>query len=130
MLAEAMQSAPDDAPPPHSPSATVAPLSPQVTSLSATPPAAVAHDVVAVAAGPDVVQTDDPTLPARYAAFYRLLLARAQWELPEVEALARRHGHMLSGAVEALNDWAYDKYGGQLFVEDGGRLLVETALLN
>lgn len=130
MLAEAMQAAPDDARPPESPSAAVARPATQAVPTSATPPAIVAHDVVAVAAGPDVVQTDDPTLPARYAVFYRLLLARAQWELPEVEALARQHGHMLSGAVEALNDWAYDKYGGQLFVEDGGRLVVETALLN
>ena len=72
----------------------------------------------------------DPTLPARYAAFYQMLIGREQWQLDEAEAAARQHGHMLSGAIEALNDWAFEKYGGQLFVEDGERLVVERQNLS
>jgi tellurite resistance protein len=86
--------------------------------------------VMAAIAAPNVVTTSDPTLPERYAAFYQVLLAKGDWSLKEAEVAAREHGHMLAGAIETLNDWAFEKYGGQLFVEDGERLVVELALLN
>jgi uncharacterized tellurite resistance protein B-like protein len=78
----------------------------------------------------DVIVTADPSLPQRYASLYQLLVARGEWALAEAEALARAQGHMLSGAVEALNDWAFEKHGSQLFVEDGDKLVVERQLLN
>lgn len=95
-----------------------------------TPPPAVETSIAVAIAAPPVMTTADPTLPARYAAFYQLLIAKEQWPLEEAESVARKHGHMLSGAIEALNDWAFEKYGGQLFVEDGGQLLVEKQYLS
>ena len=74
--------------------------------------------------------TADPILPSRYAAFFQTLIVRGEWGITEVEYLARQHGHMLSGALEALNEWAFDKYGGQLFVEDGERVVVEKQRLS
>jgi tellurite resistance protein len=86
--------------------------------------------VLAAAAAPVVTETSDPSLPQRYAAFYQMLLAKGEWTLSEAETAARGQGHMLSGAIEALNDWAFERYGGQLFVEDGERLTIEIQLLN
>jgi uncharacterized tellurite resistance protein B-like protein len=80
--------------------------------------------------GPLVVQTADPTLPQRYAAFYQMLITRDEWPRAELEALARQHGLMLGGAIDALNDWAFEKFGGQLFVDDGARFLVQREYLN
>jgi uncharacterized tellurite resistance protein B-like protein len=79
---------------------------------------------------PLVVQTSDPTLPQRYAAFYQMLITRDEWSRAELEALARQHGLMLGGAIDALNDWAFEKFGGQLFVDDGARFLVQREYLN
>ena len=79
---------------------------------------------------PLAVTTTDPTLPERYAAFYQMLITRDEWSRSEIEALARQHGLMLGGAVDALNDWAFEKFGGQLFVDDGARLTVQREYLN
>jgi uncharacterized tellurite resistance protein B-like protein len=76
------------------------------------------------------VTTSDLSLPARYASFYQVLISKGEWPLDEIELLARQHGHMLSGAVEALNDWAFERLGGQLFIEDGDRLTVEKSLMS
>jgi hypothetical protein len=77
-----------------------------------------------------VVETTDPSLPARYAAFYQALLSRGQCTIGEAEQLARQHGHMLSGALEALNEWSTEKLGGSLFFEDGNQLVLERERLN
>ena len=69
-------------------------------------------------------------VPPRYAIFYQLLISKPQWDLKEIDGLARQQGLMLSGAIDALNEWAAETYGGQLCVEDGGRVLVEQAYLN
>jgi uncharacterized tellurite resistance protein B-like protein len=79
---------------------------------------------------PVVVNTSDPTLPQRYAAFYQMLVTRSEWSRAELDALARQHGLMLSGAIDALNDWSFEKYGGQLFVDDGPRFLVQREYLS
>ena len=36
---------------------------------------------------------------------------------------------MLSGAIETLNDWAFEKYGNPLFVEDADRLIVDKQIM-
>ena len=74
--------------------------------------------------------TAKPTLPARYASFYHLLVSKQEWDLSEVDGLARQQGLMLSGAIDALNEWAAEEYGGQLFIEDGARLYVERTYLS
>jgi len=79
---------------------------------------------------PQTMGSEDVELPQRYAQFYRFLISRDDWNLQEVDSVARQHGLMLSGAVEAINEWATEKYGGQLFIEDGSRLIVEQEYLN
>ncbi len=83
-----------------------------------------------IVTAPTVVSTPDVSLSQRYAAFYEELISRADSTLKEAESLARQHGHMLSGAVESINDWGFERYGGQLFIEEGDRLLLDRELLN
>ncbi len=68
-------------------------------------------------------------MPERFAAFYATLMTRSEWPLEEAESLARQHGHMLGGAVEELNQWAYDTYGNPVFIERGDRLYVDRQII-
>jgi len=81
-------------------------------------------------ASAEAITSADTTLPQRYASFYQLLVSRQGWDLKEIDGLARQQGLMLSGAIDALNEWAAEKYGGQLFIEDGNQLVVEQSYLN
>lgn len=79
---------------------------------------------------PTATISDAPAgLPPRYAGFYAALAARADWTRDDLEGLARSHGHMLAGALEAINDWAFEIYDAPLIHDDGDTLFVDTALL-
>lgn len=73
-------------------------------------------------------QADLPALPERFRGFCREIQGRDVWPLPEATALARRHGLMLSGAVEAINDAAVESLGRAILYEEGDELKVERAL--
>lgn len=75
-------------------------------------------------------EVNTPPIPAHYENFYQILLKKEEWDLQEINTLAREQGLMLSGAIDALNEWAAEKYGGQLFIEDGPKLYVESSYLN
>lgn len=77
---------------------------------------------------PDVTVGAD--IPLRYAAFYQLLLTKPTWTRQELVDIAKRSSLMLSGAVDAINDWSNEKHGGPLVYEDGDAYTLETAYLN
>lgn len=66
--------------------------------------------------------------PERFRAFYNALVAQAEWSEAEAKELARRHGVMLGGAVEALNEWSQDRWQDWL-IEEGDPLRVRLDLL-
>lgn len=67
--------------------------------------------------------------PARYASFFAVLQTRPVWRRADLEAHAREGGHMLAGAVEALNDWAYDAFGSPLIHDEGEEFHLDIHLL-
>ncbi len=97
----------------------------------APPPAQVAPAAVAAPA-PDTPPARDglPPVPPRYAALYHLLVARKQWPTREAADLAREQGLMLNAALDALNEWAADACGGQLFYEEDECIMIEQEYLN
>jgi uncharacterized tellurite resistance protein B-like protein len=111
------------------PSMTASVLAATKPEISDSPTKDKAVGVAAVGAGDD---SDDPepAIPQRLAGFYQMLISKQQWDLKDVDGLARQQGLMLSGALDALNEWAAEKYGGQLFVEDGAKLYVEQTYLS
>lgn len=94
-------------------------------AIAQADPQPASHSPTASAATGNVV--DGP--PVRYRALYSTLISKERWPLSEAEALARQHGHMLSGALEAVNDWAFERAGGQLIYEEGDCIVIERVLL-
>jgi hypothetical protein len=67
-------------------------------------------------------------LDAEHSALVSRLLARPQWPRPDFDAAATAAGLMPDGAMEAINEWAFEKYGDAL-VEDGNPVIVNVGLL-
>ncbi len=68
-------------------------------------------------------------VPARYAGLFVAITAMDRWARIDADALAREHGHMLAGAIEAINDWAFERLGTQLIYDDGDQITIERSLL-
>ncbi len=67
-------------------------------------------------------------LDAEHSGLVRQLLHRAEWSRAEFDAAAVATGLMPGGAMEAINEWAFDRHGEGL-LEDGDPVLVNAALL-
>ena len=67
-------------------------------------------------------------LHARFQPFYSALVGRSEWPESEAKQLARQHGVMLSGAIEAINEWSHDRWGDWL-IEEGDPLRIRLDLL-
>ena len=68
-------------------------------------------------------------LDSEHATLLTQLVARAQWTRQEFESLAASANLMPDGAMEAINEWAFDRYGDAL-IEDGDPLVVNLDLLS
>ncbi len=68
-------------------------------------------------------------LNTEHANLLTKLLASTGWTRQEFNVAATKIGLMPDGAMEAINEWAFDRYGDAL-VEDGDPLLVNLALLS
>lgn len=117
LLARAMSGEATDSGPEHpagpEPSADAAP-DPQVLSPEPRPA--------------EPAQGSEPLLPGlhpRFVPFWRAIVARDRWSRDEAEAEARRHGLMLDGALDAINDAAFDAADGPVLVDDGGVIVVD-----
>ena len=53
-----------------------------------------------------------------HSALVAELLTRPCWSESEFASLVQRCGLMAGGALEAVNEWAYDRYGDALLEED------------
>jgi len=82
---------------------------------------------------PQAAQPEDTRFPGLAPALKGLLadlLEQPQWELSQAQELARRHDTMLAGAIEKINDWAFEELGEQLIWDDGDLLSVEREILS
>ena len=61
-----------------------------------------------------------PGLDAQHAAFLGELLTRLHWDETEISALAGQFRLMQSGALETLNEWAFERFGDALIEEYEG----------
>jgi LPXTG-motif cell wall-anchored protein len=67
-------------------------------------------------------------LDTRYRGFVGELLTREAWPREDIDTLARMFELMPDGAIEAINEWAFDRYGDAL-LEDGEPIAVNAGLL-
>jgi tellurite resistance protein len=75
-------------------------------------------------AGP---QTRTEGLDGPHEAFLRELITRANWERATLIEFCDAHGLMLDGALELINDWAYERANAPL-IEDGDQVYVDLEL--
>ena len=68
-------------------------------------------------------------LDADHARLVDALRGRETWSRSDFEARARADGLMPDGAIETINEWAYDSFDEAL-VEDGDPLTINVALLS
>ena len=76
-------------------------------------------------AGKELEQSDNafPGLDASHAALYGELLTKDEWQMAQFEVLCKAHGLMTNGAVEVINDWAYDNVEAAVLEEDDNILV-------
>lgn len=67
-------------------------------------------------------------LDSEHAALLNKLVTRPEWVRQEFEAIAVSLNLMPDGALEVINEWAFDRYGDAL-VEDGDPLALNLDLL-
>ena len=68
-------------------------------------------------------------LPARFAAFWAELRLKAEWAREDAERMARGHNIMLGGAIEAINEWAFETHE-LLAIDDSGNILTIDTSVN
>jgi len=58
-------------------------------------------------------------------ALFESLIRKDKWTREEVETLCRDAGLMVSGALEIINDWSFDKVDAAVLEEDGDAIYVD-----
>lgn len=62
-------------------------------------------------------------------ALFESLIRKDKWSREEVEALCRDSGLMVSGALETINDWSFDKVDAAVLEEDGDAIYVDQEIV-
>lgn len=68
-------------------------------------------------------------LQPRYHPFLKELLTQPAWDRACLDRLARQHGLMLGGALEAINESSFEMTGDWLVSEDGDQVRVQAGLM-
>jgi len=72
--------------------------------------------------------TSFPGLDPKYQSLLAALVARSSMARDEFEALSGSHNLMCDGAIEAINDWAYEKFDAPL-LEDSANIVINRDVL-
>jgi hypothetical protein len=62
-------------------------------------------------------------------ALFESLIRKDKWTREEVEVLCRDSGLMVSGALEIINDWSFDKVDEAVLEEDGDAIYVDQEIV-
>jgi hypothetical protein len=68
-------------------------------------------------------------IPLRFRPFVEELIGRQHWPADALQALAQRHGVMLSAAIEVVNEWSQEQFEDWLIEEDGDVVRLQLDLL-
>ena len=60
---------------------------------------------------------------------FEILIRKDKWTREEVEILCRDSGLMVSGALENINDWSFDKVDAAVLEEDGDAIYVDQEIV-
>lgn len=65
----------------------------------------------------------------QHYALFESLIRKDKWTRVEVESLCRDSGLMVSGALETINDWSFDKVDAAVLEEDGDAIYVDQEIV-
>ncbi len=68
-------------------------------------------------------------IPARFRPFVAEMILRERWPVEDLRASSRRHGVMLSAAIEATNQWSQEHFEDWLIEDDGDAIRINMKLL-
>jgi len=78
--------------------------------------------------GPPSVSSGDG-LDAKHLELYEQMIANESWTRDALEGLCQPLGLMVDGALEAINDWAFDTVDAPVFDEDGDTIYVDLEIV-
>ncbi len=73
---------------------------------------------------------EETGIDKQHYALFESLLRKDKWSREEVEALCRDSGLMVSGALETINDWSFDKVDTAVLEEDGDAIYVDQEIVD
>ncbi len=78
---------------------------------------------------PSITQVENPLshLDQAHQSFFHRLSERETWERSAVRELCKELGLMMDGAMETLNEWAFDN-ANAILIEDGDPIFVDISL--
>ncbi len=62
---------------------------------------------------------NEESLDSPYKELFETLIAKESWPRKEVHELCSKLNIMVDGALETINDWAYDKVDAPVLDDDG-----------
>ena len=62
-------------------------------------------------------------------ALFESLIRKDKWTREEVEQLCRDLGLMVNGALEAINDWSFDRVDSPVLEDDGDVIYVDQEIV-
>jgi hypothetical protein len=60
---------------------------------------------------------------------FESLIRKDKWTREEVETLCRESGLMISGALETINDWSFEKVNAAVLEDDGDAIYVDQEIV-
>lgn len=72
---------------------------------------------------------EEAGIDKQHYALFESLIRKDKWTREEVEALCRDSGLMVSGALETINDWSFDKVDAAVLEEDGEAIYVDQEIV-
>jgi len=75
------------------------------------------------------VVEEETGIDKSHYVLFESLIRKDKWTREEVEALCRDSGLMVSGALEAINDWSFDKVDAAVLEEDGDAIYVDQEIV-
>ena len=67
-------------------------------------------------------------LEPRLARLIKKILTKDVWSLKELESVTKEEGFLINGAIESVNEWAFEELGDALLEEGDDSIVVSTSL--
>ena len=75
------------------------------------------------------IEGEETGIDRLHHTLYQSLIQKDKWERQEVEVFCRELGLMLGGALEIINDWAFEQVDAAVFDEDSGWIYVDKEVV-